>query len=68
MKNVRKITKKDHKRNAWVRQKTHVTVEIHKIKTLKRKWSGHLVRTGNRWIIRIAQWYPRNRKKPTELT
>ena len=59
------ITRRDRKRIEWIRQKTQVTDVIHRIKSLKWQWAGHLARrTDNRWTTRITQWYPRGVKRP----
>lgn len=63
--NILGITKRDRKRIEWIRQKTQVTDVIHRVKTLKWQWTGHLARrTDNRWITKITQWCPRNIKRP----
>ena len=59
------ITKRDRKRIEWIRQKTQVIDIIHRIKSLKWQWAGHLARrTDNRWSTKITLWYPRGFKRP----
>jgi hypothetical protein len=59
------ITKRDRKRNTWIRNKTKVTDIIQRVKSLKWQWAGHIARrTDNRWTTRTIEWYPRGIKRP----
>ena len=59
------ITRRDRKRNAWVREKTGVTDIIDKVKSLKWKWAGHAARRkDNRWTSVVLNWTPRNLRRP----
>ena len=59
------ITRRDRKRIGWIREQTKVTDIIHRIKSLKWQWAGHIARrTDNRWTTKIVEWYPRGIVRP----
>ena len=59
------ITKRDKKRNSWIRERTKVADIIERVARRKWKWAGHLARTKDkRWTLEILQWIPRDRKRP----
>ena len=59
------ITRRDRKRNIWVRMKTGVTDIIEKIKSLKWMWAGHVARRNDgRWTSAVLNWTPRDVKRP----
>ena len=44
------ITRRDRKRNEWIRSQTKVTNVIYRIKALKWRWGGHIARMRDeRW-------------------
>jgi hypothetical protein len=58
------ITKRDHKTNEWVRQKTGIQDIIVRIKALKWQWAGHLARINDhRWTRSVTEWIPLNQKR-----
>ncbi|HEG7136645.1 TPA: hypothetical protein SFG11_002777, partial [Staphylococcus aureus] len=59
------ITRRDRKRNTWVRQRTGVMDIIAKIRSLKWMWAGHVARRNdNRWTSAVLNWTPRYVKRP----
>jgi Reverse transcriptase (RNA-dependent DNA polymerase) len=59
------ITRKDRKRNEWVRKQTRVRDVIDVAKQLKWRWAGHIARRKDgRWTNAVIQWYPRGTKRP----
>ena len=63
------ITRKDKKRNKWIREKKGVDDILEKIDVMKWSWAGHLGRMGNdRWAKKNSEWTPgtkRSRGRPT---
>lgn len=58
------ITRRDRKRNTWVRGKTGVTDIIDKVKALKWKWAGHWdQKKDNCWTSLLLNWTPRNLRR-----
>jgi len=59
------ITKRDKKRNEWIRNQTGVKDVTRRIAQRKWKWACHIDRTKDlRWSIEILQWIPRDKKRP----
>ena len=59
------ISLRDRHRNDWIRKKTGMTDVIHRTKSLKWQWAGHIARMNNdRWTKRILDWRPVN-TRPT---
>jgi hypothetical protein len=53
------ITRKDRRRNQWIRKQTRVRDVIEVTKLIKWRWAGHIARqTDNRWTNTVIQWYP----------
>ena len=46
-----------------IRYKTKVQNVTLKIKRLKWKWSGHMIRGNEKWAKIVTQWYPRGGKR-----
>ncbi|GBP52344.1 Putative uncharacterized transposon-derived protein F52C9.6 [Eumeta japonica] len=57
------VKKRDRLRNINIRKKTKVQDASLKIKRLKWKWSGHMIRGKDKWSKIITQWYPRDGKR-----
>jgi len=59
------ITRRDRKRNTWVRKMTGVTDILGKVRSLKWMWAGHVARRNdNRWTSAVLNWTPRDVKRP----
>lgn len=59
------FTRRDKKRNAWIREQTKVTDVIGRVKKLKWNWAGHLARRNDdRWTTKVLFWIPRDKKRP----
>ena len=59
------ITRRDRKRNTWVRMMTGVTDIVDKVRSLKWRWAGHVARRNdNRWTSAVLNWIPRDVKRP----
>ena len=59
------ITRRDRKHNTWVMKITGVTDIIHKVRSLKWMWAGHVARRNdNKWTSAVMNWIPRNVKRP----
>ena len=59
------IRKSDRRRNADIRNITHVTDAVELACRLKWRWAGHVARTtDNRWSERVLHWYPREGTRP----
>ncbi|KAL1447418.1 hypothetical protein WDU94_003530 [Cyamophila willieti] len=53
------FTRRDRKRNTWIRAKTKVMDVIERVKRLKWRWAGHVLRrTDRRWTTNILNWNP----------
>ncbi|KAI5732128.1 hypothetical protein M8J77_021962 [Diaphorina citri] len=58
------ITRRDRKRITWIRAKTKVMDVIERVKRLKWRWAGHVLRrTDGRWTTSILSWIPTNKKR-----
>ena len=58
------ITRRDSKRNEWVREQTKVLDIIAKAKSLQWKWAGHIGRMAvNRSAKKCMEWTPYKRKR-----
>jgi len=58
------ITRRDRKRNEWVRSQTKVQDIIEAVMRLKFKWAGHIVRRmDGRWTRVILGWTPEGGKR-----
>ncbi|KAJ8712370.1 hypothetical protein PYW07_000868 [Mythimna separata] len=59
------VKRRDRIRNINIRKKTKIQDVTLKIKRLKWKWSGHMIRGKEKWNKILTQWYPRegNRKR-----
>lgn len=60
------ITRKDRKRNSWVRNISKVTDIIVRVVELTIRWNlaGHVTRqTDQRWTKELLKWYPREHKR-----
>ena len=54
------ITRRDRKRNEWIRSQTKVTDII-----LKCRWVGHIARMRDEhWTNSIINWVPLDKKRP----
>jgi hypothetical protein len=59
------ISLRDKKRNEWIRRKTGMTDVIHKVKSLKWEWAGHVARMEDeRWTKRALDCRPYEKKRP----
>jgi len=59
------ISLRDKKRNEWIRRKTGVTDVIHRIRSLKWQWAGHIARMDDkRWTKCVLDWRPYDRTRP----
>lgn len=59
------ITRRDRKRNEWVREQTKVRDVIDVVMRLKWKWAGHIARrTDGRWTRSILDWIPEDGYRP----
>ena len=58
------ITRRDRKRNEWIREQTKVLDIMAKAKSLKWEWAGHIGRMAdNRWAKKCTEWTPYERKR-----
>jgi hypothetical protein len=57
------VRKSDRLRNAEIRRKTKVQDISTKVRRLKWKWAGHIIRGADKWSKRVTQWYPREGKR-----
>lgn len=57
------IKRRDRMRNINIRKKTKVQDVTLKIKRLKWKWVGHMIRGKDKWSKMVTQWYPREGKR-----
>ena len=56
-----KITRRDRKKNEWIRQRTGVRDVLESAARLKWSWSGHVARRKDgRWTKSVTEWYPRD--------
>ena len=47
-----------------IHKKTKIVEVSYKIKKLKLKWAGHLMRSKtNKWAKQVVEWYPREGKR-----
>ena len=61
------ITRRDMKRNVWVRSETKVQDIIETVMKMKFKWAGHSVRrTDERWTAGILSWIPQGGRRLKE--
>ena len=59
------FTRRNRKRNTWIREQTKVTDVICRVKKLKWNWVGHLARRNDdRWTTKVLYWIPRDKKRP----
>ena len=58
------VTKRNHKNNKWIREKSGVKDIVSTIKKLKWGWEGHVARMNdNRWTQRATEWMPLGYKR-----
>ena len=57
------VKKSDRLKNKVIRNKTKVHDITHKIKRLKWRWTGHMIRGKDKWSKLTTQWYPREGKR-----
>lgn len=57
------VKKSDRIRNRVIRNKTKATDITIKIKRLKWRWAGHMMRGADKWCKRVTVWYPREGKR-----
>ena len=56
-----KITRRDRKKNEWIRQQTGVKDVLESAARLKWSWAGHVARKNDgRWTKSVTDWYPRD--------
>ena len=56
-----KITRRDRKKNDWIRERTGVKDVLELAARLKWSWAGHMARRiDDRWTKRVSEWYPRD--------
>ena len=59
-----KITRRDRKKNSWLRQQTKVADVLETAAKLKWSWAGHVARRHDgRWTKLVTEWYPRDEKR-----
>ena len=62
------VTRRDRKRNEWIRSQTKVTDIIYRIKTLKWKWAGHIARVRDERLTNsIINWVPLDIKRSRRM-
>lgn len=54
---------KDRIRNRFIRSKTRVEDVTIKVKTLKWRWTGHIIWGKEKWSKRIIWWFLKDRKR-----
>ena len=55
------ITRRDRKRNSWIREKTGVRCVLRTAAKLKWSWAGHVARQiDERWTKATTEWHPRD--------
>lgn len=57
------VKRKDKIRIETIRRKTGVEDVAVKVKTLKWRWTGHIIRNKEKWSKRIIWWYPRDKTR-----
>lgn len=57
------VKKSDKLRNYFIRNKTKTIDIMLKIKRLKWRWAGHVIRGHDKWSKKITGWYPREGKR-----
>ena len=58
------ITRRDRKRNEWIRSQTGVQDIILKVKRHKWQWAGHIARLQDeRWTKLVTEWIPLQGKR-----
>ncbi|PZC78089.1 hypothetical protein B5X24_HaOG202624 [Helicoverpa armigera] len=57
------IRKSDRIRNTTIRRRMKIENVTTRIRKLKWKWSGHIVRGNDKWNKNIISWYPRDKKR-----
>ncbi|PZC79969.1 hypothetical protein B5X24_HaOG215559 [Helicoverpa armigera] len=57
------IKKSDRIRNTKIRKRTKIEDVTIRIKKLKWKWTGHIIRGIEKWTNIVTFWYPRNCKR-----
>lgn len=61
------ISLRDRKRNEWIRRETGMTVVIHRVRSLKWQWAGHVARIEDeRWTKRVLAWRSYKHKRSVE--
>ena len=66
-----KITRRNRKKNEWIRQQTGVKDVLESAARLKWSWAGHVARKNDgRWTKSVTDWYPRDgvRRKGRQKT
>lgn len=57
-------TKRDKKRNSWIRKQTGIRDIVEVIHNKKWKWTGHTIRSPlDKWSKILMEWYPRERRR-----
>ncbi|XP_075990548.1 uncharacterized protein LOC142986144 [Anticarsia gemmatalis] len=57
------VKKSDKLKNRVIRYKTKVIDITQKIRRLKWRWAGHLIRGHDKWSKKVTRWYPREGKR-----
>lgn len=57
------VKKSDRLRNRVIRSKTKVIDVTYKIRRLKWRWAGHMIRGKEKWSKIVTRWYPREGKR-----
>ena len=57
------IKRKDREKNENVRKITKVEDVTTKIRQLKWRWTGHMMRGREKWNKTVTMWYPRDMKR-----
>jgi hypothetical protein len=58
------VTKRDHKTNKWIREKSGLCDIMETIKKQKWCWAGHVARMNDgRWTKRTTEWIPLDKKR-----
>ena len=62
---ITEVSRLQHMTNEEVRRSSGVRDIVETMYARKRSWAGHVARlSDNRWTKRIAEWYPRDIKRP----
>ena len=57
------LKKSDRLKNRVIRNKTKVLDITCKIRRLKWRWAGHMIRGQDKWSKIVTRWYPREGKR-----